>query len=269
MAVTKTFFTGLSIATVLLFGGGVFLYMNLSHYAKPMIERIAGETLGVPVTIDSLDISIPERRVQVGGLKIANPEGYNGRYALTTDSIDVQLESIAQNLLTFKTIAIEKSEVNLEVTPQGSNLNDIKNGISAKRAAAAPQEDAASTGSENEQKAESMKVVIKKFEFNDASLNPSLTLVKEEKLEPIVAPDLTLTGIGERQNGVLAREAIAQIANAVFKNLNSAAGQSGFLSGLSKDQLKEMGQGQIDALKEKLPVDVDNIKDKVKGLFGN
>ncbi len=257
MIATKTVFTGISMATILLFGGGIFLYMNLSNIAKPITERLATEALGVPVSIGKMEINLPEKTVQVSGLKIRNPKGYKRSHILTVGDIKVELGKVSKELIIFKNINVSGTDVNLEVTPNGTNLNDLKKGISTK----APNKKATAAG-------DKIKVIINHFNFTSAKLNPSVTLLSEQSLDPIIVPDITLNNIGQKENGILAREAIAQILDHILKTLNKSSGQAGFLNGLSKDTLKDMGQSQIDGVKDQVKDEIKNIGNQIKGIFG-
>lgn len=272
MTATKTVFTGLSMATIL-FGGVIFLYMNLANIAKPITERLASEALGVPVSIAQMDIDIPEKRVSVSGLRVANPAGYGKKYAMTTGDITVELGDLSKELIVFNKIAITDTDVNLEVNEKGTNLNDIKKGISSKapKSAEKPANDNGETASSSAQAkpGDNTKVIIKHFALNDAQLNPSVVLFEQQDLNPVTVPDIQLTGVGQKENGILAREAIAQIADYVFKKFNQASGSAGFLNGLSSDALKDMGQAQIDVVKDQIKDEVKNIGNQLKGLFGN
>ena len=129
MSATKTVMTGTSLAFALVFGGGVYLYMNLGSIAERYIEQIASETLGVAVTIGKLDISLQDRNATVHNLKIANPPGFKKSHAMEVSKISVDLENVSKELITFKDISVDKTFVYLEVTPNGTNLNTIKKGI--------------------------------------------------------------------------------------------------------------------------------------------
>lgn len=242
---------GILFVTILL-GGGIFAYMNLGDFAKAQIEKIGSKTLGVPVTLGGLDIALQDKKVTVGSLKIGNPAGFKKSPVLNVGDIQVQLESVSKELIVFKSIAINNTDINLEVNQNGTNFLAIKNNLPKK--GNAPK-------SENP-----VKVIVRDFRFNDAKLNPSLLLVDTGNFSTINVPDIRLRGIGARENGVLAGEAIAQVTQQIVTQINKSAGAAGLLQGLSVDTLKDMGISQVNTQVNKVK---DEINKQIGGELGN
>jgi len=266
MVGTKSFMTVSSIAVALIFGGGVYLFMNFGSIAKNVTERVASDTLGVKVSIASLDVSLADKSASVKGLRIGNPDGFSKPHAMSIDNISVALNSVSRELLSFKDIEVGDTKVFLEVKEGGTNLQAIKDGMKT-----APSEPKAEPKAEGE--AAPLKVIIDRFALTNAQLHPSVTLLSEQDLKPIVVPDIILTGIGQKENGVLAREAIAQIWSQVAKTMNRAAGNAGFLQGLSADALKDMGLSQVEQIKDRVKGEISGGVEKITGglksLLGN
>ena len=253
MTGTKTVITAGTLATALMFGG-IFLYLNFASIAKNLTEKIATQALGVQVAISGMEVSLPEKQVKVRGVRVANPKGYKEPYALTLGSIDISLSEISEGLIGFNEISVSDAAVNVEVTEHGTNLNDIRNYAQANRA---------------EKPAEAQrKVIIKSFKLGQTTINPAVTLVERE-LSPITMPPLEMKGIGERENGILAREAIVQIWTHVSQKVSTKAAQQGVLDGLSSDQLKEVGASGLDNFKNQLGEELDGLGDSLKGVFGD
>jgi len=260
MTASKTALTGGSLAFALLFGGGLYLFMNLSGIAERYIEKIATETLGVRVSIGKLDLSLQDRRAVVHNLKIANPSGFKNKDALTVSKISVTLGNVSKELITFKDISVDKTNVYLEVKEGGTNLSKIKNQIKVAPAKA-------------ESESQAPKVILKRTAITGAQLHPTITLLKEQDLKTVSVPDIILTGIGEKQNGILAREAIAQVFQGVMKKVNAAAGNAGFFQGMSAEGLKDIGRSQVNQVKDQILNDVKDatgsVGDSIKGIFGD
>ncbi len=214
--------------------GGAFIYMNMGSIAKSVAEKIGSETLGVKVTIASLDISIKDRSVLVSGLSIANPEGFKNSHAMKVESINIAMNSFAKELLVFNDIRVKGTELFLEVTQSGTNLNALKKNIDqGKKAPKEEKEHGSAT-------AAAAKVVLKHFLLSSAQLHPAQTLISGKDLKSVSLPDIKLAGIGEKQNGVLAREAISQVWDAISKSALSASAKGGLLEGMSADTLKDL-----------------------------
>lgn len=240
--------------------GAIYLYSNMNTLAKQFAEQAASDALGVPVSIGEVDISIENQKVVVKSIKISNPQGYSKPYAVEVAYVAIDAESLSKELLNFSDVSVDGTTVNLEVTGQGTNLSDLKNNIEQGQGAEAP-----------DPHANPIKVVIQKFSMTKAQLNPSTVLLKKD-LPSVTVPDIHLTGIGQKEGGVLAQDAIGQIMKAVLAKFNSSANYAGFLDGLSLDVLNQMGvsTGEVfqKNLKKSFDKDVQQLKDGIRGLKG-
>ncbi len=269
-AVKKTAKTGLyifSFIILLLIGGGAYLYINMNSLAKQISENVASDALGVAVRIGSMDISLSDQKIIVSDISIANPKGYKKPHAITIKKVTVAGESFTPELLVFKLIEVAGTDVNLEVNSDGTNLGSLKNNIatntssktsSSKKTKAAPS------------KGENIKVVVKKFSLISAKLNPSVTLLGGD-MASITTPDIHLNNIGEKENGIIAQEAVAQIMDAVLIKFNKYASGAGFLKNISLDALSDMALDKAKgAIKGNVKKEVEALKQglgDLKGMF--
>lgn len=260
MSATKTAMTAGSMAFVLLFGGGVFLFMNLGDIAKTVAQRVASRTLGVAVSIGTIEVNVPQKSVVVKNVKVANPSGYSRAHAVTIETIHLKANTLSDTLLNFNDVSVSGSEVYLEVKSDRTNLTDIKKNLDRRAA----QKDPA---------AKQLKVIIDEIKIDKMRVKPSITLLSDADLEPAIVPDIVLTGIGKRQGGVLAGDAIKQIWRDILPQIQKSAAGAGFYQGLSGDALREVGLQQIDALRsqaeDQIKNEVDKIGKSINGLFGN
>lgn len=219
------------LIVLVLIAGGIFLYLNFGDLSKKAVEKVASEALNVPVKISKLDLSLKEKSVTVSGIRIANPKGYSKPYAVQVGAVSVALAEVPENfeLIKFKSINVRDTIVNLEVTEQTTNLSQLKDGMAKKPASAKPS---------------NTKVIVDKFNINQSTLNPAVTLIGGD-LGTVKVPPVTLSGIGKKENGVLAEEAIQQILNQYLNIAVKEANTAGYLRGL-------------------IDVDVDKIKNQVK-----
>ncbi len=251
---SKSALTVASLATALLLGGGVYLYMNFGSLAKQLGEKIATQALGVPVTIGNVQVSIPDRTAGVTNIRIGNPDGFEKDTILTIGGIRITIDTIKTDLATFNAIQVVNSEINLEMGGKGSNLQALQRQIKdrAKANAAADKEKAAQQNAD-EAKAtkgnpENIKVIIRDFTMQDTKINANISGLGED-VANVTMPDLVLKDIGVKQNGVLAREAIAQILDAVMRSAQNTAATEGLVGNISVDSIKEKGQEAIDKIK--------------------
>ena len=253
MVGSKSILTFTTLAFALMFGGGIYVLTQIDKLAKPMVERIASDALGVRVSIGAMVISLPEKRVDVVNIRIANPPGFSKPHAVTIENAQVALNNVAEKLIDFKGISVNGTQVFLEVKEGGTNLHALKKGIKGADPQAAEEDP--------------LKVIIRRFALNNTQLNPSVTLLSESDLEPIVIAPIVLNNIGVKENGLVAREAVAQIMAPLLQTFSRAGGDAGFYQGLSGDALKEMGMGQFDQIKTQVQDEVDKIGAGLKSLF--
>ena len=254
MHVSKAVMTVSSVAIAAMFGGGVYLMMNFGSIAKNMTERVATETLGVKITVDGLDVDFKNKAVTVSGVKVGNPQGYTGAYAATLEKISLKADTLSQTLLKFNDVAVTGSEIYLELRPEGTNLTDIKSTVNSKAA----QGDAA---------AQQVKVIIENMRIEKMRVLPNALLLGT-KLEPITVPDLVLTGVGVKENGVLASEALTQVWHRVVERVNEQAGNAGYFEGLNSEALEEVGASGMEQFKEKMSEELDEIGGNIRKAIG-
>ncbi len=246
MTTTKSILTVSSIAIAMMFGGGVYLFMHLNTLIKPHIERMASQSLGAKVSIGNLDVAIKDKKASASDIRIANPAGFKKPYAVTIKSANITLEALAQTLVTINAIEVNGVETHLEVKETGTNFQALQKGMQPAKPLGEGEEP--------------VKVIIKRFALDGATVNPSVTLIQAQDLKPVSLGPVVVNNIGVREGGVLPGEAAKQLVNPVLTAAAKAAGEAGYYQGLSPDVLKEMGINQLKGL-------TDQIGDKIKGFF--
>lgn len=235
---------------------------HLGSIAERVIEHAGSKALGVTVSIDNMQVSLKDRKAVVKGLSIANPKGFDEPMALSVESISVDLGNLSKGLVNLEEIEILGADVNMEVRQEGTNFQAIQEGMM--KPAEVKEEAAAG---DSDEVAEQMKVIIDKFALRDAKLHPSVMIEGVPEVSAVVVPDIVLTGIGKKENGVLAQEAIIQIWNQLSKRFSATAMNAGFYQGMDVDALKELGASQMEILKNKVSDGLDDVGSKIKGLF--
>ncbi len=93
----KKAFAGLVFAIVGAFVlvGIVVVLMNMGSMVKATVEKIASDTLGVPVTLATLDIKPVEMSIIATGLNVGNPQGFTRPFSFTAGKISIMAESFS------------------------------------------------------------------------------------------------------------------------------------------------------------------------------
>ena len=255
-----------SALVLLVVGLGAYLYVNMDSLAKRFTEQAASEALGVPVTIGEMKIMLDQKKVVVNDIAVANPPGYKNKDAITVKNVTVAGESFSKDLIVFSLVQVDGTAVDLEVNEKGVNLGTLKK--NSEQTVEASAQPAASETSP----AEGPKVIVRNFVMTGAQMTPSVTLLPAQKLSVVRVPDIRLQGIGQKENGVVAEEAIAQIMDAVLNKFNGTANKAGFLEGLPLDMLNDIGvsTGEVfqKNLKKSYKKEVDKLKNGLDGLKG-
>ncbi len=233
---------------------GVAIIMNIGSLAKTSVEKIASQTLGVRVTLGTLAVSPSDKTVTVTGLRVANPADFHEPAAFTIDRVSIVAESLASDLLVFSQVSVDGTGINLEVAENDTNLTAIRRNVNERAAETA-------AGSQP------VKVIVRELLFNGMTVQPSGTA---EGLKPASIAPLRVAGIGERQNGVLASEAIAQVLESVVKASLQSGLQAGYLKGMSPAALATVKSqlGIAEGFKAQAKQGFENIKTGIKNLFG-
>jgi len=252
-AMSKGALTIGSLATALLFGGGIFLFMNFGAIAKNLSEEYATRTLGVKVSIGAMDVNLKERRIEAGNVTIANPPGYKNAHAATIQSIRIQAGSLNSELLEFKDVAVNGTDVYLEIKPASTNLTDIRKNLHS------------NVGAEESAGEKAIRVILDKMVMN-GTIHPTVTLLNRD-IEPIKLPEIRLEGVGRNENGVLVGQALSQVWKEITDETIASANRNGFLKGFDRDALEEAGVDEVGILKDQIGQEVDKLKDGLKGLL--
>jgi hypothetical protein len=238
MAVKKKSVVAL-IVFVLLLGAGAYLYMNANSLIVRTTERIAGNALGVPVHIGSINLSWANKSITVNALKIGNPPGYHQPNIITASSISVGLSTASKTLVDFKNIEVKGVEVFFEMTPQGTNLMDLKK-------LAAGKKQTNSTGSET------IRVIIQQMVVDASVIHPSIAILNRD-IPAITMPAVHLSSIGQKNGGSDAKDVIVQVLTQYLTTAQQAVANSGILKQLpnvddAKKMLNDKAAGKLKQL---------------------
>ena len=106
------------IVGIYLFGAGMI---------KTEVERIASSTLGVPVTVKSIDLSILRGKVEIKGLVVNNPPGYANETLLELGDgvVNLDIGSLMGDTVKIQLIKLDNTKLTIEQKGLTNNLNEI------------------------------------------------------------------------------------------------------------------------------------------------
>lgn len=226
----------------------IYLYVNMGSIARQFTEASATQSLGVPVTIGAMDINLEELKVILNDINIANPAGYTKPQIIHIDKVTVAGEKFSSDLFALARVEVEGMNVNLEISPQGTNLGDLKKNIE--------------TGARKPAQDSELKVIVRDVLVAKAQLNPSVVLI-EKNLAFVNVPDIHVRGIGEKENGIPPQDAIGQVMLVVVQELNRSANSAGFLEGLPLDVMNDIGVSTLDVFNKNLKQNAQKKVDEI------
>jgi hypothetical protein len=237
-----------------LFGAGMI---------KTAVEKAASSTLGVPVTVKSIDLSILSGKVGIKGLVVKNPPGYANETLLELGDgvVNLDIGSLMGDTIKIQIVKLENTKLTIEQKGLTNNLNEILDKL--------PKGEKAATKTEKPGK----NLTVTKLEINKTNVNVKLLPVPGKSdtvnlnLDPIVMENLgsdsklsvaklvakvmgaLATGIARQGAGILPKDMV----NNINSTLGSAFGQGADLGVSTVKTTTEAGK---------------NVVEGVKGIFG-
>jgi len=240
----------IGIVLLIVVGLGVYLVMNSGSLIKSAVETYGPRYLGVDVKLGSADISLTEGTGELRGLVIGNPEGFDGPHAFSLGRIKLGLDPMAQSesLINIRTIEVDSADLAMVAKGTRTNLQALMANLSSDSAGPSESPSEAESGPEP-------KIVIGNFDFTNARTSLNSDVIGETSVE---IPDIHLTGVGEKSQGVTIREALKQLLAPIVQASTQALAREN----LNVDELKANAQERLDEeLKDRVGTDLKGVKD--------
>lgn len=121
------------IVVVLVIVAVVAIGLSLNGAIKKGVETFGPQMTKVPVTLDSVNLSLFSGSGGIKKLVIGNPEGYKTPEAMSVGltSVAISPGSILSDKIVVKSIRIEAPKVTFEFGPGGNNLQRIQENLAA------------------------------------------------------------------------------------------------------------------------------------------
>lgn len=118
-------------ATILaLIGAAVWFVTTLDDRIRTHIEKTATRLAGVPVAVESVELSLVSGKAAITGITVNNPPGYTieNAFEMGLISVEVDMTSVLSQPLVISSMVIDSTALNLELKDgRNSNLQDIVN----------------------------------------------------------------------------------------------------------------------------------------------
>ena len=226
----------LGIVVVVLALAFVALDLSLGKIVLKSANAAAPAALGVPVTLQDVDISLLRGSAAVKGLHVGNPEGFKtaGLFDLGAVSVDVDNSTLLSDVIVIKEISIDGLALTYEQGLRGSNLGALIDQLSAGQEEKPEDQKAPPEEKAPAEEKPGKKVVIEKLSITGSQMNLSITgaaALTGGGSIPIPLPPIVLTDLGKEKNGVTLVEAVREILDAIAGVAGTAVSGAGNLLG--------------------------------------
>ncbi|MEX0619418.1 MAG: hypothetical protein WDZ76_02230 [Pseudohongiellaceae bacterium] len=241
----------LSMVLLLVLAGAIGYFYFESALARG-IEIAGSRALGTETRVSSVNISPMSGSGSIGQLSIANPEGFNETYAFLLDSLSVEMDvgSAFSDVVEIDSIVITQPDITYETRITTDNIRALINNL--------PTGPAAEPGAEGAGK----RVIIRDLRI----IEPRINLVTALAQAPVSLPDIHLQNIGDQSNAVTIAEAARQILSAISQAvLRADLPTTDELRQGVEDNVTE----QLERGRNQIEEEVNNVGDRVRGLFNN
>ncbi len=234
-----------------LFGAGMI---------KTTVEKVASSTLGVPVTIKSINLSIMRGQVEIKGLVVKNPPGYANETLLELGDgvITLDIGSLMRDTIKIQLIKLDDTKLTIEQKGLTNNLNEILDKMPKEEKSATPKTEKPGKN-----------LTVNKLEITNTNVNVKLLPIPGKidtvslKLDPIVMENLgtdkklSVASLVSKVMGALAagiaKNGAGKLPDDMIKGIGSTLGKTA-----------ELGKGAVKTTTEA----GKNAVEGIKGIFG-
>ena len=246
----------------------VAFFLVGNNLIKTGIEAAATKTLGVPVTVKNVNLSILKGRVGIQGLIVQNPSGYANKNLLELGEGVVKLDigSLMSDTVKIQLIKLDGTKLTMEQKGLTNNLKEILDRL--------PKEGELETKPAVEEKGKDLN--IDRLEITNTNVKVKLLPVPGKvdnvsmNIDPIVMENLgtdkklrtgTLVAkvLGAMATGI-AKQGVGLLPDDMVKGIGSALGKTAEIGKAAAEEGKKVLEGTTDAGK--------GVLEGVKGLLG-
>ena len=253
-----------------IFAAATWFVVSLDDRIKVHIEKTATKLAGVPVSIESLNLSVWSGKGSIAGLAIRNPERYsdNNAFEMGLISVDVDMSSVFSQPLVVSEVVIDGTSIRLEFLENlDSNLQEIVN-VSNKQnnvGNSSAKKEKSDTKSESDEPGETSNVqspeIVDQESEGDEAGEDSEYLIRIDKLRinettfsasrgddnwTDTVAELEMNNLG-KESGISTRAIGINVVTKLTRKTLSQAAKRKF-SDTIKEKLKEAGESFLESL---------------------
>lgn len=249
----------LSIAALVLVAA-LALFMFLDPVIKNSINVYAPKILGVPVSVDQIQIRPLRGTIYLENFTIGNPQGYSTNaplFAVQKVQVGLDMLSVASSVIRIHLIAINDPFIHYETHDGKSNVDALMANLKKEQKTESTPATKAETAPAGEK--QQKKVIIDEFSLNGTKVSYQSALTLNTRVT-IPIPSFELHDIGKSEGGIAAVDAFIQVLGSIITHLGEGIAE------LGKTSIKGAGDA-LNSATEGGTKAIDSAVKSIKKLF--
>jgi len=267
----------LLIVSIAISGLLFFLKDNLDEIVREIIVTSVSDATQTNVSLAQVKLNLKEGVGALNNYQQGNPEGFQTKYAFRFDQaeLDIDVSTILDDVVIIERVFINHADIVYEFNDGKTNFVELKKNIdknTKKKNSASknkPLGDQEKTSSQSKTQ-QSKKIIIRSFEMINTEVEAAMPFASSQTLSAQL-PNIKLSNIGAKENGLLADELMKVFLDAMEKDLKRAVNFKNLVNDLEKDLKKQIDREAEKSIKkiESELGEIENIKElkKLKDLF--
>ena len=191
----------------------------LGAIVKTGVEKVAPGILGVPVTVDNVNIGIFRGKVSIKGLVVGNPEKFKSDYLFSLGelSVTLDLKSLSTDTIIVNEVIIKAPKISYEMALGGSNIGSLLDNLAKEEEEEKEEEKEEKTVDPDA--APAKKVIIEKILLTDGKVSINVAALGGKGMT-LPLPKIEMIDVGkEKEGGASLVDVISEIISAIAKSV--------------------------------------------------
>jgi hypothetical protein len=215
----------------------------LDKIVQKGVETVGPKIVQVPLTVDSIHVSLLTGSATVKKFIVGNPDGYKSAYAISVGeaSVGVNPFSVFSGKIIAHKIEVKNPEITFEGGLSGNNLSQILDNVNSTAKNGGPTNTTAGGKPKPAKKME-----VDDFLITGAKVHGTLNVFGREVTIPsLTIPDIHLTGLGTGSAGITATDLTKRVFEALTSATIKAVAKFGTDMGSNAGDIGKQGINQL------------------------
>jgi hypothetical protein len=240
----KRLFRIILVLVALLIAVAIVLTLFLDQGIKRAVEVVGPRLTQVDVRVDDVDLSLISGRVQLKGLHVGNPEGFQSESAIELGSLLVatQPRSLLADKIVIRSLILDSPQITFEGGLKENNLRKLLDNVNeSMKDLESPDRDD-KDGSDSATR----KLQVDELTVADGKVHVWVNVLGN-RTTTIDLPEIRMTDLGKGPEGITTAELTDRLLRVILEKATVAA--AGAVAGSpaeAVDELKRAGEEAVD-----------------------